>query len=285
MMDLTIKEGTKLDIVIEVKTLCRKAKTTTWAQLVESGFKIGENDWGPADTAISSSAVGSARMGLLASFMNDSNKVMTPAFAKAVLPEMTGLANGLGQISFVGHKEGADKPEPILTILFEFSQKPGDRIKVSKNIQDYFNREEEIKKDTSLLLVRDLFYALESYKGKNNGIIPRMLFDETEEVPAYMRGRRFSPDLTRIQFESKIKPSVVINIREHTTEPAGICPPILFQLIAEEADDGVLWLRYEGSDEPTAEQNLIVKEVMFAYRDLIYGGEEGSPTTHDTVQH
>lgn len=259
----------KYDILIEVKTLCRKAKTTTWAELVENGFKIGDHEWGEDDLVINGSGEGHARMALLASYMTDQNHFLSPVLGKAILPELEGMANGLGHIVLVGHKEGVEKPKPLITLLFEFSQKPGEKIKVSKSVQAYFEREAEINKDTSLLLVRDLYKGLEIYKSKLGGV-PLMQFENTPDIAEHLRGRRFSPCLTRHQTEVDGKKHLVVNIREHTTEPEGISPPYLFRLSAEEGADGALWLTYEGDADPTEEQRALVREVVLYLRAIVY---------------
>lgn len=285
MTEVFAQDCNKFDIQIEVRTLCRRSKTTNWAQLVENGFELSDDQkWDKEDLVIETSGVGHARMGLLMSYMTDVNRYIHPAIAKAILPELNGVANGLGKIVLVGYVEGNPTPNPLITSLFEFSQQPGERIKVSKSMRDCFKREEEIRRDTSLLLVRDLFYALESKIAKDK-VIPRVTFADTEEVPAVLRGRRFSPCLSRVVTAGELKRSVVINFREHATEPEGICPPYLFSLFAEEDEEGELSLTYEGNKELTDDHHLVIKEVLFAFRDVIYDSGEGVSHTRDTVTH
>lgn len=283
MNEAMTKQYVKFDILIDVKTLCRKAKTTTWAQLVEAGFKIGDCSWGEDPLVIKGSGEGHARMGLLAGYMTDTNHNLEATVAKAILPELDNLANGLGRVVLVGYTEGSQKPEPIITVLFEFSQKPGERIKVSKSAEAWLAREEEINKETSLLLVRDLYAGLDTFEEQYGGV-PLIQFPENDPVtPEYLRGRRFSPCLTRVRKEGDLKRAVVVNIREHTTEPDGIAPPYLFSLTAEEGPDGVLWLTYEGDADPTDEQRLLVKEVLFAFRAVIYNEGEAQAAPHSIL--
>lgn len=260
----------KYDIIIEVKTLNRKAKTTTWAELVQNGFKIGDCSWGEDDLVITTSGVGHARMGLLASYMTDMNHYMNPTIAKAILPELEGVANGLGHIVLVGYKEGSEKPEPLITVLFEFTQKPGEKIKVSKAAQDYFAKEAELKKTevNSVGWVRDLHRELEDYKIKYAGV-PLLVFTNDPEVPACLRGRKFSPFLSRYQLEPDGKKVVAIHVREHTPETEGVIPPYLFSLAAEEGDDGILWITYEGEADLTEDEDTTVREVLLALKDVI----------------
>ena len=261
----------KYDIIIEVKTLCRKPKITTWAELVQNGFKIGDCNWGEDAQVIETSGTGYARMGLLASYMTDMNRCMNPAIAKAILPELAGTANGLGHIVLIGYKEGSEKPEPLITVLFEFSQKPGEKIKVSKSAQAYAKREEELKaiEQTSVNAVRELYKGLEQYKRETQGV-PLVQFGTEPEIPEHLRGRRFSPWLSRIYKEVDGSKHLIVNIREHTNEPEGIAPPYLFSLAAEEGDPGALWLTYEGSADPSEEEETTVKEVILALRAVVF---------------
>ena len=260
----------KYDIVIEVKTLCRKNKTTTWAELVQNGFKIGDCSWGEDDLVIKTSGVGHARMGLLASYMTDMNRYMNPSIAKAILPELEGAANGLGHIVLVGYKEGSEKPEGLITVLFEFNQQPGGKIKVSKAAQDYFAKEAELKKTevNSVMWIRDLHSQLEDYKIKYAGT-PLLVFTNDPEVPVCLRGRKFSPSLSRYQSEPDGKKSAVIHVREHTPETEGVIPPHLFSLVAEEGDDGILWITYEGEADLTEDEDTTVREVLLVLKDVI----------------
>jgi hypothetical protein len=260
----------KYDILIEVKTLCRKNKTTSWTQLVQDGFAIGDHKWGEDDLVIATSGVGHARMGLLASYMTDMNRHLNPSIAKAILPEMEGSANGLGHIVLVGYKEGSDKAEPLITVLFEFTQQPGGKIKVSKAAQDYFAKEAELKKTevNSAMWMCDLYAQIEAYKDKHQGT-PLIVYTNDTEVPAYLRGRKFSPSLSRTYFEAIGKTAAVINIREHTPETEGVIPPYLFSLFAEEGDDGKLWITYGGEVDLTEEQDKTVQEVLLALKDVV----------------
>lgn len=261
----------KYDIVIEVRTLCRKAKTTTWAELVQNGFKIGDCSWGKDDLIITTSGVGHARMGLLVSYMTDMNHYMNPSIAKAILPELEGVANGLGHIVLVGYKEGSEKPEPLITVLFEFNQQPGGKIKVSKSAQAYLEREKELKGIGFLALKQalELYAGLEQYKYETQGI-PLIQFGTGSEVAEYLRGRRFSPCLTWAYKETCGPKYLIINIREHTTEPEGISPPYLFSLSAEEGEGGSLWLSYEGSADLSEEEESTVREVFLALREVVF---------------
>lgn len=265
----------KYDIVIEVKTLCRKNKTTTWAELVQNGFKIGDCSWGEDDLVIKTSGVGHARMGLLASYMTDRNRHMNPVIAKAILPELEGSANGLGHIVLAGYKEGSDKSEPLITVLFEFTQQPGGKIKVSKTAQDYFEREKELKgiEHTALKQTLELYAGLEQYKYETQGI-PLVQFGTGSEVAEHLRGRRFSPCLTSTYKEIDGPKCLIINIREHTNEPEGISPPYLFSLSAEEGEGGSLWLSYGGSADPSEEEESTVREVFLALREVVFNKAE-----------
>jgi len=276
----------KYDIVIEVKTLCRKNKTTTWAELVQNGFKIGDCSWGEDDLVITTSGVGHARMGLLASYMTDMNRYMNPSIAKAILPELEGTANGLGHIVLVGYKEGSEKPEGLITVLFEFTQQPGGKIKVSKAAQDYFAKEAEIKKTevNSTMWIRDLYAQIEAYKDKHQGT-PLVVYADVPEVPTYLRNRKFSPSLARTYFEATGKSAVVINIREHTPETEGVIPPHLFSLLAEEGEDGRLWITYEGEADLTEEQDKTVQEVLFAVKDIVAHIDDNLRPPHGIIEH
>lgn len=260
----------KYDILIEVRTLCRKNKTTNWAQLVQNGFKIGDCSWGEDDLVIKTSGVGHARLGLLASYMTDMNRYLNPSIAKAILPELEGTANGLGHMVLVGYKEGSEKPEGLLTILFEFTQKPGDKIKVSKAAQDYFAKEAEIKKTevNSVMWIRDLHAQIEAYKDKHQGT-PLVVYADVPDVPEHLRSRKFSPALSRTYFEPSGKKAVAIHVREHTPETEGITPPHLFSLVAEEGDDGKLWVNYEGEADLTEDEDTTVREVLLALKEVI----------------
>lgn len=277
---------TKYDILIEVKTLCRKNKTTTWAELVQNGFKIGDCSWGEDDLVISTSAVGHARLGLLASYMTDMNRYMNPSIAKAILPELEGPANGLGHMVLVGYKEGSEKPEGLLTILFEFTQQPGGKIKVSKTAQDYFAKEAELKKTdvNSAMWIRDLHTQIGAYKDKHRGT-PLVVYADVPEVPAYLRKRKFSPLLSRTYFEATGKSAVVINIREHTPETEGVTPPYLFSLLAEDCEDGRLWITYEGEADLTEEQDKTVQEVLFALKDIVAHIDDNLTPPHGIIEH
>ena len=276
----------KYDIVIEVKTLCRKNKTTTWAELVQNGFKIGGCSWGEDDLVIKTSGVGHARMGLLVSYMTDMNRYMNPVIAKAILPELEGTANGLGHIVLVGYKEGSNKAEPLITVLFEFTQQPDRKIKVSKAAQDYFAKEAEIKKTdvNSAMWNRDLHAQIEAYKDKHQGT-PLVVYADVPEVPAYLRKRKFSPLLSRTYFEATGKSAVVINIREHTPETEGVTPPYLFSLLAEEGEDGRLWITYEGEADLTEEQDKTVQEVLFAVKDIVAHIDDNLTPPHGIIEH
>lgn len=278
MNEAMTKDRVKFDILVEIKTLCRKAKTTTWAQLIGQGFKIGDCEWGEEDHVIHGSGEGHARMGLLASYMADTNRVLNPDLAKLILPEMEGCANGIGHIVLVGYKEDAEKPEPLITLLFEFSQKPGEKIKISKSAQAYFERETEINKDPSSTLVHDLYTGLEAYKAKHGGV-PRLEFVDEPDTPELLRGRRFSPCLTRNYTEIDGKKHLVLHIREHTDEPEGVVPPYLFSLSVEEGNGGVLWLTYEGNADPTEEQKELVNAVVLALRATVTNNSATQPVT------
>lgn len=284
--DPFLGEFTKYDILIEVKTLCRKNKATTWAELVQNGFKIGECSWGKDDLVISTSTVGHARLGLLASYMTDKNRHMNPAIAKAILPELEGTANGLGHIVLVGYKEGSEKAEGLLTILFEFTQVPGGKIKVSKAAQDYFAKEAEIKKTdvNSAMWIRDLHVQIDVYKDKHQGT-PLVVYADVPEVPAHLRNRKFSPSLSRTYFEATGKSAVVINIREHTPETEGVTPPYLFSLLAEEGEDGRLWITYEGEADLTEEQDKTVQEVLFAVKDIVAHIDDNLTPPYGIIEH
>lgn len=276
----------KYDILIEVKTLCRKNKTTTWAQLVQDGFTIGDHKWGEDDLVITTSGVGHARMGLLASYMTDMNRYMNPSIAKAILPELEGVANGLGHIVLVGYKEGSDKAEGLLTILFEFTQKPGEKIKVSKAAQDYFAKEAQIQATAvnSVTWIRDLHAQIEAYKSKHQGT-PLVVYADVPDVPEYLRNRKFSPSLSRTYFEATGKNAVTIFLREHTPETEGVIPPHLFSLIAEEGDDGTLWITYEGEADLTDEQDRTVKEVLLALKDIVANIDDNRTPPHGIIEH
>jgi hypothetical protein len=156
MTEVFAQDCNKFDILVEVRTLCRRSKTTNWVQLVENGFELSDDQkWDKEDLVIENSGVGHARMGLLMSYMSNTNRYMHPAIAKTILPELNGLANGLGKIVLVGYVEGNPTPNPLITSLFEFSQQPGEQIKVSKDLKDYYKRADEIKQDTSVLMTRD----------------------------------------------------------------------------------------------------------------------------------
>lgn len=260
----------KYDIVIEVKTLCRKSKTTTWAELVQNGFAVGDHKWDESDLVIQTSGMGHARMGLLASYMTDMHRYMNPQVAKAILPELEGSANGLGHIVLVGYKEGSDKAEPLITVLFEFTQQPGGKIKVSKAAQDYFAKETELKKTevNSAMWIHDLHAKLETYKTEHQGT-PLLVYTNDPEVPACLRGRKFSPALSSTYFEPSGKKAVAIHVREHTPETEGITPPHLFSLVAEEGDDGKLWVNYEGEADLTEDEDTTVREVLLALKEVI----------------
>lgn len=276
----------KYDILIEVKTLCRKNKTTSWTQLVQDGFAIGDHKWGEDDLVIATSGVGHARMGLLASYMTDMNRYLNPSIAKAILPELEGSANGLGHIVLVGYKEGSDKAEPLITVLFEFTQQPGGKIKVSKAAQDYFAKEAEIKKTdvNSAMWIRDLHAQIEAYKDKHQGT-PLVVYADVPEAPEHLRNRKFSPSLSRTYFEAIGKTAAVINIREHTPETEGVIPPYLFSLIAEEGDDGKLWITYEGDVDLTEEQDKTVQEVLFALKDIVAHIDDNLTPPHGIIEH
>lgn len=260
----------KYDIIIEVKTLCRKSKTTTWAELVQNGFAVGDHKWDESDLVIQTSGMGHARMGLLTSYMTDMHRYMNPQVAKAILPELEGSANGLGHIVLVGYKEGSDKTEPLITVLFEFTQQPGGKIKVSKAAQDYFAKEAELKKAeaNSITWVRDLHTELEAYKDKHQGT-PLLVYTNDPEVPACLRGRKFSPALTRAYFDVTGKKTATIHIREHTAKTEGITPPYLFSLVAEEGEDGKLWISYEGEADLNEDEYTTVQEVLLALKDVV----------------
>lgn len=276
----------KYDILIEVRTLCRKNKTTTWAELVQNGFKIGDCSWGEDDLVIKTSGVGHARLGLLASYMTDMNRYLNPSIAKAILPELEGTANGLGHMVLVGYKEGSEKPEGLLTILFEFTQKPGDKIKVSKAAQDYFAKEAEIKKTevNSVMWIRDLHAQIEAYKDKHQGT-PLVVYADVPDVPEHLRSRKFSPSLSRTYFEATGKKAVTVHIREHTAETEGVTPPYLFSLVAEEGEDGKLWITYEGEADLTEEQYVSVKEVLLALKDIVANIDDNRTPPHGIVEH
>lgn len=286
MNEAMTKGYIKFDIFVDVKTLCRKAKTTTWAQLVEGGFKIGDHEWGEDSLVIKGSGEGHARMGLLTSYLTDSNQFMNPTIAKAILPELDGVANGLGHIVLVGYKEGNQEPEAIITVLFEFKQQSGGKIKVSKSAQAYFDKEAEIKKTpvNSVEWISDLHAQLETYKIKHQGT-PLVVFSDTPEVPAHLHNRKFSPLPGRYYNSAEGKRSIVIHLREHTAETEGITPPHLFSLIAEEGENGALWITYEGDADLTEEQNLTVKEVLFAVKNIVAHIDDNLTPPHGIIEH
>lgn len=282
MTEVFAKDCTKFDILIETKTLCRKSKTTTWAELVENGFKIADMEWDEGDKVVKTSGEGHVRLGLLSTYLTDVNRFLDPAVAKVILPEISGTANGLCKIVLVGYVEGSDTPNPLITTMFEFSQKPGERIKVSTGMQACFQREDELDaiENHFFLLVRSIHAGLDYFKADFGGV-PYVVFEDDPTVPEHLRGRKFSPVTTRKLRESDHQRSVVINIREHTTEPEGVSPPYLCDVSAETtSEEGVALITYEGKAEVTAEQKQLVEEVIYALQKIIYSNTSPRVAPH-----
>lgn len=295
MTEVFAKDCAKFDIIIEVKTLCRKSKTTPWAELVENGFKVADQVWEESDKVTKSSGEGHARLGLLTSYLTDVNRYLDPAIAKAILPEMSGLANGLGQIVLVGYVDGSEAPNPLLTTLFEFSQKPGERIKVSKNIQDCFKREDEIKALDSRIARNDqkaeesLFNALSvswhvAYLGTTTPewlctlwndhnrlqcrekITPKLTYT-ADDQDEFLRGRSFS-SRTAIYAPGKSgKAHIVIHISEHVGEESDT----VFVAMTEETGRGPILVMTPKEENPTDQTLNAYGTILSSLREFLDG--------------
>jgi len=270
------------DIICSIKTEDLQSKKTTWSEMVDNGIVLAGETYGENDKAVNYQT-GMARMGLMTGLLGTASRELNPDFAKLFLPEVNGTINGIGEFAVVGYTKDSKEPHPLMTVVFVLKQVPGEPIKVSMNIGEYFDVEEGIRRKTSNLMVRDLFYGLESYHAKHRAL-PLVEFKDTVELPSYFKKKRFSPSLSRITRENGDR-LVVIHVREHTpeTDVLEISPPHLFTLNASEEDGGGLEIRYEGRDEQTPMEKMLVTEVILAFRDVLYGENEGRPTTVTNV--
>ncbi len=192
-------EYAQFDILVEVQTLCRKNRSVTWADLIDSGISIPGVELGEQSKIIQSFASANAKLGYFASYMAPGTGYMYPSYAEAILPkDLTGPANGLGRAVLVGRKEGGDTLFPLVTVAFEFSQNPGEKIKVSMDYKDYVKRELELREagdelPTDVISSAQFLKICEDAKKFHEvkGYLPALYFNANHPEET-LRGKTFS---------------------------------------------------------------------------------------------
>ena len=184
------------DILIEVKTVCRKTKVTAYADLPAAGVTL-HTTFDQVGKEITSFEHGYVKLASLVGLMTHDKSGLSKLNTVIFPNSEGGRLTGIGQVSLVGYEAGGAKAA-LVSLPFDFSQEPGGQIKITPGTKVVNAQQASIPKSVpiseSLLeptRFRKLLADLKAFMVKT-GTLPQLMFANTESVKTEkLRGKTF----------------------------------------------------------------------------------------------